>query len=163
MLEFLSFRTFSSVWYWITVAIIWAAVGHRPMGVPFDMVWRARRDGAEAQSALAAVAGALAKRLVVIMARGGVLVVAFASALLTALLVLSMIYGLELAQGVLLIVMPLFFVSWLSIRTARTINAGGDPERHLRRLRTATQGVGILSLFVTAFWGMYVNFMSSVL
>ena len=163
ILDFLNLRTFSSVWYWIAVAVVWGFVSHRPMGVPFDLVWRARRGGGEDSAALDAVAKALARRLVTGMARGGALVVALVSAVLTMLLLLAAVYGVEFAQGLVLILLPLALVGVLSIRAARRIDGGGDPVRHLRRLRAGTQAIAFVALFVTAFWGVYVNLMVSVL
>ena len=163
VLEFLNLRTFSSVWYWIAVGVVWAVVSHRPMGVPYDMVWRARQRDSEARAALDAVARTLARRQVRTMARAGTVVVAIYSATLTTLLLLAVVYRLELAQGALLLALPLSLVGWLGHLTARSIDRGGDSVRHLRRLRIATNGVGLIALFVTAFWGMYVNLMVSVL
>ena len=163
ILDFLTLRTFSSVWYWIAVAVVWATVSQRPMGVPYDMVWRAQRKATGARAALDAVARGLAHRLVSGMSRGGPFVVAFGSAVLTALLLLAFVYGLEFAQGLLLIVLPVALVGALSIRTARQIDRGGDPVRHLRRLRSGTHAIAFVALFVTAFWGVYVNLVVPVL
>lgn len=163
ILEFLNLRTFSSVWYWIAVAVVWTMASHRPMGVPYDMVWSARRGDGSDRAALDAVATTLARRLVTAMARGGVLVVALVSAALTALLLLAAVYGLEFAQGLVLILVPLALVGLLSFRTARRIDGGDDPIRHLRRLRAGIHAIALVALFVTAFWGVYVNLVASVL
>jgi hypothetical protein len=162
LLDFLSLRTFSSVWYWIAVAVVWASVSQRPMGVPYDLVWRARRGG-DAEAALGAVARVLARRLAGGMDTGGAVVVAVVSSVLSMLALLAFFYGLEFAQGLLLILLPLALVAVLNVRTARRIDGGEDPVRHLRRLRVGTQAVGIVALFLTAFWGMYVNLFASVL
>lgn len=161
-LEFLSLRTFSSIWYWIAVAFVWISVTNRPMGIPYDMVWRAgRQEGAEA--ALDAVAGAFAARLVAATGRGAAVGVGFVSAALTLLLILALSHGSELAQGALLVAGPMTFVAWLNLRTARAIVGGASAGPSLRRLRAATNVVAVLTLFATAFWGMYVNLMSAVL
>ncbi len=161
--DFLSLRTFSSVWYWIAVAAVWATASHRPLGVPYDMVWRARKDEGEARATLDAIARGFAGRLVGGITRGGAVAAGLASALLSALAILAFVYGLEFAQGLLLIVLPLSLVAVLNFQTARQIDRGGDPVRHLRRLRAATHAVAFVALFVTAFWGMYVNLAVSVL
>lgn len=163
ILDFLSLRTFSSIWYWIAVATVWSMASYRPMGVPYDMVWRARRNDGEARAALDAAARAFAGRLVGGTAAGGTVLVALVSAVLSALLMLAVFYGLEFAQGLLLIFLPLTLVGALSVQTARRIEAGGEPVRHLRRLRAATHAIAFVALFVTAFWGMYVNLVLSVL
>lgn len=112
---------------------------------------------------LGAVSRALARRQIVAIARSGVAGVALSSAVLTTLVLLAVVYRVELAQGTLLLALPLTVVAWLGHRTARVIDRGGDPVRHLRRLRVAVNAIGLISLFVTAFWGMYVNLVVSVL
>lgn len=162
-IEFLSLRTFSSVWYWIAVAFVWISVTNRPMGIPYDMVWRAERQGDAARTALDAVAGALARRLVAATGHGAMVGVGIISAVLTLLLILALSYGSELAQGCILVAGPMTVVTWLNLRTARAIVRGDDPVRRLRRLRAIISVIAVLTLFVTAFWGMYVNLMSAVL
>ena len=34
-------RSFSNLWYWIALAVLWSTVSHWVLGVPFDMVQRA--------------------------------------------------------------------------------------------------------------------------
>lgn len=156
-LDVISVRTFSSVWYWIAVAAVWSLASHRPMGVPYDMVWRARREGSRARCELDAVAQALARRLVEGVESGGVIPAALVSAALTALVLMALLYGVELAQGMMLLALPLAVTAWLTLLAARAIAAGGDAVRHLRRLRGSIHAIALVALFVTAFWGMYVN------
>lgn len=163
VLELLNLHTFSSVWYWIAVGVTWSVVSHRPMGVPYDMVWRASQRGGEAQETLDVVARALARRQAAAMDRAGAAIVGIASAVLSALLLLAVAYRLELAQGALLLAVPLSLVAGFGHATARAIDRGGEPVRHLRRLRLATNAIGVIALSVTAFWGMYVNLVTSVL
>ncbi len=162
ILEFLSLRTFSSVWYWIAVATIWAFVSHRPMGIPYDMVSRGAADWS-ARMELDTVAKALARRILRGLETGGAFLVGLLSTLLSAVGLLAILYGLELAQGLLLLALPLILVGWFTTRTARAIASGGDAARHLRRLRLTTNAVAVVALFATSVWGMYVNFAVSVL
>ncbi len=162
ILEFLSLRTFSSIWYWIAVALIWAFLSHRPMGIPYDMVTRCATDR-PASVELQAMSRALARRIRRGVETGGTLLVGIMSGVLSALLLLAFFYGLELAQGLLLIALPVTLVGWLTVRTARAIDAGGEPARHLKRLRLTTNAVALLALFATSVWGMYVNFVTAVL
>jgi hypothetical protein len=161
--DLLNFRTFSSVWYWITLALVWTSASHRPLGVPYDMVRRARRGRDGAGADLHLVALTFARRLTAGVAAAAGAIVATGSALVTALVMLATLYGSELAQGVALIVLPMGLVGWMNLRTARTIVAGGDPQRHLGRLRAATNAIALVTLFLAAFWGTYVNFAASVL
>ncbi len=42
-------RSFSNLWYWIALAVTWSTASHWVLGVPFDMVLRARRHGGDAE------------------------------------------------------------------------------------------------------------------
>ena len=43
--ELIDMRSFSNLWYWIVLAVLWSSVSHWVLGVPFDMVQRAKRHG----------------------------------------------------------------------------------------------------------------------
>ena len=83
------------------------------------------------------------------------------SAALTALTVRSTLYNIEFAQALLLLVLPMCFVGALSLRTARKIRESGDlgPPliKRLMMHRFMTQLIGVVSIFVTAMYGMYKN------
>ncbi len=78
-----------------------------------------------------------------------------------ALAVLGFWYGVEFAQALFLLVFPMSFVGLLSLSTARLIadeQATGELLRkRLARHRLYTQIIGMISVFVTAMWGMYQN------
>ena len=56
---------------------------------------------------------------------------------------------------------PMMFVGLLSISSARRIQAGENAGealwRRLRLHRMLTQFIGVVSIFCTALWGMYMN------
>jgi hypothetical protein len=44
--ELIDMRSFSNLWFWIALAVVWSTASHWVLGVPYDMVLRARRvDG----------------------------------------------------------------------------------------------------------------------
>ena len=45
-------RSFSNLWFWLMLAVAWSNVTHFVMGVPFDMVQRAKRKGGAALALL---------------------------------------------------------------------------------------------------------------
>ena len=49
-LDVIDLRSFSNLWYWIALATLWSSVSHWVLGVPHDMIQRARREGGQAQS-----------------------------------------------------------------------------------------------------------------
>ena len=50
--ELIDMRSFSNLWYWIMLAVMWSSSSHWVLGVPFDLISRARRNGGEAQQDL---------------------------------------------------------------------------------------------------------------
>lgn len=154
-------RSFSNLWYWIGLAVLWSSVSHWVMGVPYDMITRARRHGAEAERDLIAIARINASRLLYISRAGGLWIIAFTSFLLTTLGILAVWQNVEFAQAVLLMLAPMVLVGWLSLRTAHRV-ARQDPEGGalvalLLRHRMKVQLIGMVSIFVTSMFGMYQN------
>jgi hypothetical protein len=89
----------------------------------------------------------------------GLAMVALSSFVVTSLLVLGWGYGVEFCQAVLLLLLPLILVSALSLRTALVLRQSGFDRLpiRLRNHRLMVQGMGIVFIFVTAFWGMFTN------
>ena len=40
--ELIDMRSFSNLWFWIVLAVLWSSTSHWVLGVPWDMVQRAR-------------------------------------------------------------------------------------------------------------------------
>ena len=55
VLSLIDTRSFTNLWFWIMLAVVWSGTTHFILGVPFDMVQRARRQGGAAQQDLVAV------------------------------------------------------------------------------------------------------------
>ncbi len=160
-------RSFSNLWYWIALAVTWSTTAHWVLGVPFDMVIRARRVGGEAERDLEDMVRINVNRLLQISGNAGVAVLVFVSLALTMLGLLGFAYGVEFCQAVFLLAFPLTIVGIMSLRTAHQIDAAGEGGEVLRRAlmrhRVWVQIVGMVSIFITAFWGMLQNFNISVL
>jgi hypothetical protein len=154
-------RSFSNLWYWIALAVVWSTTSHWVLGVPYDMVQRAARHGGQAEVDLEDMVRINVNRLLYISAVSGLWLIGLVSSLVTSLLILGFWYGIEFAQAVFLLAAPMTIVGALSLHTARRIQAqglaGAALRRRIFRHRTATQFVGMLSIFVTALWGMYQN------
>ncbi|MBO9464748.1 hypothetical protein TRP8649_02368 [Pelagimonas phthalicica] len=165
--EVIEMRSFSNLWFWIVLAVAWSSISHWVLGVPFDMVSRARRNGGQAEQDLEDLVRINANRFLFIVEEAGLWITAIASALLSGLLVLGFYYGVEFAQAVFLLMSPLIFVGLLSIYSARKVkggeNSGEALWRRLRIHRMTTQFIGMVSIFLTAMWGMYHNLSSYVL
>ncbi len=159
--EVIDMRSFSNLWFWLALAFLWSSVGHWVLGVPYDMVARARRHGGQAVRDLEDLARIHSGRMLYIAREAGVWLSAIVAAVLTGLALLGFLYGIEFAQALFLLGFPMTGVWLLSLRTAHLIlTRDGQGEalyRRLRAHRVVTQMIGMASIFVTAMWGMYQN------
>jgi hypothetical protein len=163
LFDVIDFRSFSNLWFWIVLAVAWSTASHWVLGVPFDMVMRARRHGGQALTDLEDLVRINVNRLLYVGRMSGLWLAAFSAFLLTALITMAVRYQVELAQALALIMVPMTLVSLLSLATARRIEErapqGEELCRILQRHRVLTQGIGVVSIFVTGMYGMYHNFL----
>jgi hypothetical protein len=161
LFEVIDMRSFSNLWFWIVLAVIWSSASHYVLGIPYDMLIRARRSGGQALVDLEDMVRISVNRILHITRVSGLWLLGFVSFVLTGLLILAFWYWVEFAQAVVLIALPMSIVGALSLSTARAIEAQA-PEgealfRILIRHRLITQVIGMVSIFVTAMFGMYQN------
>lgn len=166
--ELINMRSFSNLWYWIVLALVWSSVGQRVLGAPWDMLLRARKtEDAAAMADVAQLIRIHVARKLRIMQESRLVLVGLAAFVLTSLALLAFVYAIEFAQAVFLLVFPLMLVSALSLRAARAIRAkdldGLALVKAAQRLRLQIQLIGMVSIFVTAIWGMYQNMSANVL
>lgn len=160
-------RSFSNLWYWIVLAVLWSTASHWVLGVPFDMIARAKRHGEVAQADLETMVRINVDRLLFIARSAGTWIVAIWAFVLTLLVLLGFVYDIEFAQAVLFLYFPFSILMLISLRTALLVEAGegqGDAlHRRLLRHRVTTQVLGMVSIFVTSLFGMYQNMHIGVL
>lgn len=165
--EVIDMRSFSNLWFWIALAVMWSMASHWVLGVPFDMVMRARKYGGEAETDLQTMVHINANRLLHIVEVSGLWLVGGAAFALTALALLGFYYQIELAQALLCLLLPMSLVGALGLRTAARIKAESPTEEALyRRLtlhRMVIQGIGMISILITSLWGMWQNLQIGVL
>ena len=159
--EVIDMRSFSNLWFWLALAVMWSTVSHFVVGVPHDLIRRAEREGGTALADAEALAHIYTRRILFILRQGGLFLVAFGSFLTTGLIVLAVFYQIEFAQAVLCLVVPLQLVSYLTLRVCLRIEREGldglPLMARLRRHRVMVQVVGMFSLFFTSMFGMYQN------
>lgn len=159
--ELIDMRSFSNLWFWIALAVVWSTASHWVLGVPYDMVARARRYGGQASDDLDALVHINTNRLLFISKVSGLWLLGFACFFLTGLALLGFVYGVEFAQAVFLLGFPMSLVGALNLSTARLIQieqaTGEVLWRRLSRHRTYVQAIGMVAIFATALWGMYQN------
>lgn len=167
VLEVIDFRSFSNLWYWIAVAVLWSSASHWVLGVPFDLIQRARRHGGQTELDVETMVGINVRRLLGIARTAAVPIFAFTSFMLTLLVAFGFWHGIEFAQAVFFLVAPMVLVSWLSLHACVLIEAGDlTGEALYRRLmihRRLVQVVGMVSIFITSLFGMYQNLNISIL
>lgn len=159
--ELIDLRSFSNLWYWIALAVLWSSASHWVIGVPFDLIARARRDGGETMDDLETLVRINTTRMLTIARTAGLALVGGLCFAITALIILGFWYDVEFAQAVLLMLVPVSILGLMTLRTSRKIvageNAGAALCRRLTWHRFSTQVLGMIAIFVTAMFGMYQN------
>jgi len=159
--ELIDMRSFSNLWFWIALAVVWSTTSHWVIGVPYDMVQRAARHGGEAERDLEDMVRINVNRLLYIAGVSGLWLLGIVAAFLTSLAILGFWYRVEFAQAVFLLTAPMTIVGAFALSTARKIREQGLAGEVLRRQmlvhRMKTQFVGVFAIFVTAMWGMWQN------
>ena len=105
--DLIDMRSFSNLWYWIALAVTWSSTSHWVLGVPFDLVLRARRRGGTAADDLRDMLRINVARLLLIGREGGLVLTLLVSFLLSVLMMLGFVYKVEFCQAVVLILAPL--------------------------------------------------------
>lgn len=145
----------------MAVAVVWSSVSHYVLGVPFDMIARARRHGGQAEEDLRDMVRICVNRLLHISHTAGMILLGLVCFILTSLAIMGFWYGAELAQAIFLLAFPMSLVGATSLVAARQIAAsdpvGEDLYSALNRHRFFTQVIGMIAIFITAMYGMYQN------
>ena len=155
-------RSFSNLWYWIGLAVLWSSVSHWVLGVPYDAILRARRGKPpEAMADFTDLTRVHVNRILYIADVSGAWIALFGSAIMTTIILIAFVYDVEFAQALFLLSAPLAIVGAMTVRTARKIKtnelAGEDLIKRLLSHRFQTQLIGVFAIFITAMYGMYKN------
>ncbi len=165
--EIIDMRSFSNLWYWIGLAVLWSSASHWAMGVPYDLVVRARRIGGQAEQDLLDIVRINGNRLLYIVDVSGLAILGLSCFFFTGLATLGFFYGVEFAQAVFLLLFPVSIVMLVNISAARKLRRGEATlefvGKVLTRCRIYTQIIGMISILITSLWGMYQNFSIGVL
>lgn len=159
--EMIDLRSFSNLWYWIALAVMWSTLSHRILGVPFDMVHRARKYGGQPGQDLDDLVRINVNRMMFVVRSAGVWLLGLACFFQSALATLGFVLGMEIAQAVFLLVFPLSLVVLINLMTAQKVlqneAQGEDLYIAMTTCRFLIQLLGMIFIFVTALWGMYQN------
>lgn len=124
MIRFLASSHFDSAWYWLLHVVVWAVVCARTLGVPSDMLLRARRDS-DAAARVDLLAGITAERLAGLADRVGPVLAGGAGFVVAALAGLGFWTGIEAAQAVFFLAAPLAAIGYSSVRLALWVRRRG--------------------------------------
>ncbi|MEW2916416.1 component of SufBCD complex [Ruegeria sp. ANG10] len=167
LFEIIDMRSFSNLWYWIGLAVLWSSASHWSMGIPYDLLVRARRVGGQAERDFLDIVRINSNRILYIVDVSGLAILGLCCFIFTGLAMLGFFYGVEFAQAVFLLLFPVCIVMLINISAARKLQAGdGTLEftgKILTRCRIYTQIIGMVSILITSLWGMYQNFSIGVL
>ena len=160
--ELIDMRSFSSLWYWIGLAVLWSSANHWIMGVPYDLVVRARRVGGQTEHDLLDIVRINVNRLLYIVDVSGLVILGLCCFFFTGLATLGFFYEVEFAQALFLLLFPLCFVMLVNISAARRLRRQEPTleiiSKTLTRCRVYTQIMGMIAILITSLWGMYRNF-----
>jgi 4-hydroxybenzoate polyprenyltransferase len=150
-------RSFSSLWFWIVIAVTWSMASYWVLGIPYDVILRGREE--EGVPDLEDLVRINVTRMLVTARDSGAVMLGIAVFLLTALLVLAVWYRVELAQAFLFLLVPLMVLAWRSLLLAQRIYRdeprGAELARLLLRHRLLTQGIGMAAIFLAALFGAW--------
>ena len=165
--ELIDMRSFTSMWFWIVLAVFWSTMSHYVLGVPYDLIQRAARSGTETLDDVETLARINATRILYFGSNAGLIMTASGAFILSSLALLGFYYRVEFCQALFLLGFPFAVISMMGQRTARIVQTreptGPALLSRLRKHRFSTQVVGILSIFVTAFWGIFQAMSTSIL
>ena len=152
-------RSFTSPWYWIALAALWAPFVARPLGVPGRMVRRARRgDDPRALAELETAAHDSAARICGVCERFGALVAAAWAFVVALLLALGLGYRSEASMAALALALPAPLAAISAVEVAAAIRAGrldgAGIARALHRHRISTLATAATSAGLALFFGM---------
>ncbi|SLN11265.1 hypothetical protein PEL8287_00242 [Roseovarius litorisediminis] len=166
--ELIDMRSFSNLWFWIALAVLWSTTSHWVLGVPWDMAMRAHK-GKDPKSVadLEDLVRINTNRILYIARESGLLLTGAIFFALTAICLLGFVYHNEFAQALFLMAFPMSIVALVSVSSASAIQrlelSGEALFKRLHRHRVITQAIGVVSIFVTAMWGMLQNMNHSAL
>ena len=167
-LDLMASRSFSSIWYWLALVAAWSASGRAVLGVPADVLARAKRAPDQEPGLLMLDWLSLNLPRWRIEPREGLVLLGAAAFALGSLAVLGFVYGLEMAQALVLLALPFLILFGLRLRLARGLaplldaaregrtgagEAAAEALRRIARHRWIAAVLSIVSVVVTVLWG----------
>lgn len=159
IVQLIDLRSFSNLWYWIMLGVMWSAISHRSLGVPSDLIRQAQHD-AGAREDLRILAHIYATRTVNLFAQTGAWVAGGVFFTLSALVTAALWFDSEFALATFWLLGPAAPMLLVNLSTARRILAAADDaalQQVLGRHRGFVYLLGFGAIFITAGVGMWMN------
>lgn len=153
MFQTLAAASFQSPWYWVLHVVVWTLACYRTLGVPHDMLLRARR-APEVADRVDLLAHLTVARVTGIHDSMGALIAGGTGFVLATLVSLGFLAGLEPAQAAVALVLPLAIISYSKLRLALAIKRQGihgpDLVLVLARRRVWHQIIAVVAMLGAA-------------
>lgn len=173
LIGFLDSRSFATIWYWLVVIGTWSLTGRSVIGVPTEILVRARAALADGQPDAPVVLHLLDWLSLVLPrwrlgAREGAVFLGMTAFALSSLAIMGIGYDLELALAAFLLLLPFAILFWLRVALARRLaplleaaergaqpvpEAAAQAVRHMVVHRRLVTVLSMAAVAVTALWG----------
>lgn len=159
--------SFATVWFWLALIGAWSLAGRAVLGVPVDVISRARQDPHGRPGMVFLDWMSLCLPRWQLPGREGAWLLGLSAFVLTSLITMGFAYDLELAQALSLLALPFAIVFIMRVFLAKrlvkvmqtaqsdSVAAGEAADRALRIIRVHRVLVTIVSMLaiaVTALW-----------
>lgn len=173
VISLLDSRSFGTIWFWLLLIGMWSASGRAVLGVPAEVLARARRAQGQGEVEGPAVVTLLDWLSLTLPRwrlgpREGAVFLGLSAFAMTSLAVFGFGYGLEMAQALVLLLVPFLLLFWLRVSLARRLAplllAGQTGERPLAGVgaeavrmmighRRLVVALSIVAVALAALWG----------
>lgn len=162
--EIVSLRSFVSIWFWVVTAVFWTLASGRVLGVPYELMARARAGDGKAGDDAAALAEIHAR---LDLSNGDSFSLFLAFFLVALCLTAGFYLGHEVFAAASFFALPWLILGFLRRKTALyVLGHGGDVPAILARLfrqRRMTQVLAFVFILVSALYGLIHDLNRSVL
>jgi hypothetical protein len=145
--------SFQSIWYWVLHVVVWTLACYRTLGVPHDMLVRARRNP-EISAKVDVLARLSSERIGGIQDAFGVPIAAGIGFVLAGFAALGFSTGIEAAQAAFALLLPVVIVSYSKLRLAMAVRRRGIEGTELvlalARRRVWHQFIAVFAMLAAA-------------
>lgn len=114
-------RSFASIWFWLVVVGAWSISGRAVLGVPVDVIARARRSPQGEPGLLLLDWLSMTLPRWNVQTNEGAVLMGLGAFAVSSLAILGFVYGLEMAQALLLLALPFMTLFLMRLQLARRL------------------------------------------